>query len=188
MTDMHTAASAPGPADHEASGQAPRDGSGSAGGDTPNAPGGPETRPSARKRRLVLWQPEVWIPLALLAVFLVLWALVLARPTFLTSFDLWLRDHVQDAAHADRDGAHRWRLIKGVADLGGGVAVPGVSVHVQLPTVALGAVALIAAAARRSWRPLAAAALGYAALGLVLFLKAVGDRPGPSMAGQALTG
>jgi undecaprenyl-diphosphatase len=31
-------------------------------------------------------------------------------------------------------------------------------------------------------------AAGYAALLVVLFLKAIGDRPGPSMAGQAMSG
>ncbi|GAA1992567.1 phosphatase PAP2 family protein [Catenulispora subtropica] len=189
MTDMHTAASASGPA-------GPGDASGTVSGDAPDdtsgirsapvpAAAGPGNQPSGRRH--ALRQPEVWIPLALLGAFLMLWALVLARPTFVTSFDLALRNRVQDAAHADVDGARRWPLIKDVADLGGGVAVGGVPVRIQLAMAMLGGVALAAAALRRSWRPLAAAAAGYAALGLVLFLKAIGDRPGPSMAGQSLT-
>ncbi|NUR62638.1 MAG: phosphatase PAP2 family protein [Catenulispora sp.] len=166
MTETHMTASAPGPV----------------------APGGGTVEgPERSARRRVLRQPDVWIPLALLGVYLVLWALVLARPTFLTSFDVWVRDHVQARAHSDLDGAHRWRLIKHVADLGGGVAVPAVPVRIQLAMALLGVVALAAAAGRRDWRPLAAAAVGYATLGLVLVLKTIGNRPGPSMAGQAFT-
>lgn len=166
MTETHMAASAPGPV---ATG------------------GGTAAGPGRGARRRVLRRPDVWIPVALLGLYLVLWALVLARPTFLTSFDLWVRDHVQARTHADLDGAHRWRLVKHVADLGGSVAVPGVPVRIQLAMVLLGVVALTGAAVRRDWRPLAAAAVGYATLGLVLVLKAIGNRPGPSMAGQAFT-
>jgi membrane-associated phospholipid phosphatase len=154
--------------------------------DTAAGPGSPLREPASDRRR-ALRRPDAWIPLALLGVFLVFWALVLARPTFLTSFDLWVRDHVQSRAHADVDGAHRWPLIKAVADLAGGVTVPGVPVQIQLPMATMAVVAAIGAAVRRSWRPLAAAAVGLAALGLVLLLKAIGDRPGPSTAGQALT-
>jgi len=42
--------------------------------------------PHSRWHRLR--QPEALLPLILTGVFLVLWALVLARPTFLTSFDV----------------------------------------------------------------------------------------------------
>ncbi|OLE23267.1 MAG: hypothetical protein AUG49_16495 [Catenulispora sp. 13_1_20CM_3_70_7] len=154
--------------------------------DTAAGPGSPLGEPASGWRR-ALRRPDVWVPLALLGVFLVLWALVLARPTFLTSFDVRVRDHVQNTARSDVDGAHRWPLIKSVADLGGGVTVPGVPVQIQLPMAAMTVVSLICAAVRRNWRPLAAAAIGFAALGLVLLLKAIGDRPGPGMAGQALT-
>lgn len=130
-------------------------------------------------------QPEVLIPLILLGVFLVLWALVLARPTFLTQFDLWVRNRVQSVAHAT-DGKTHWPVFKGIADLGGGVTVHGVPFQIQVPVVAMALVGLSAAVVRRSWRPLLAMAAGYAALLVVLFLKAIGDRPGPSMAGQAL--
>ncbi|MFL6113872.1 MAG: phosphatase PAP2 family protein [Catenulispora sp.] len=154
--------------------------------DTAAGPGSPLGKPAADRRR-ALRRPTVWIPVALLGVFLVLWTLVLARPTFLTSFDAWVRDHVQSRAHADVDGAHRWRLIKTVADLAGGVTVPDVPVQIQLPMATMAVVALVCAALRRTWRPLAAAAVGFAALGLVLLLKAIGDRPGPSTAGRPLT-
>jgi undecaprenyl-diphosphatase len=111
--------------------------------------------------------------------------LVLARPTFLTSFDVWARNHIQNVSHA-AEGKHRWPLFKGIADLGGGVTVHGVPFQIQVPVVAMAVVGLAAALLRRSWRPVQAMAAGYAALLVVLFLKAVGDRPGPSMAGQAL--
>jgi undecaprenyl-diphosphatase len=166
MTDMHTAASASGPGARAAGAESGK-------------------QPSHRWR--VLRQPDVWIPLALLGVFLMLWALVLARPTFLTSLDVWVRDRVQDSAHADTDGSQRWRLVKGVADLGGGVPIHKGGMHVQVAMVMLGVVAPTAAAVRRDWRPLAAAAVGFAGLGLVLVLKAIGNRPGPSMAGQEFT-
>ncbi|MEY9888672.1 membrane-associated phospholipid phosphatase [Catenulispora sp. MAP12-49] len=148
---------------------------------------GPGTGKPAPDRRRALRQPEIRIPLILLGVFLVLWVLVLARPTFLTSFDLWARNHVQDVAHAT-DGKHRWPLFKGIADLGGGVSVHGVPFQIQVPVVALALVGLNAAAVRRSWRPVLAMTAGYAALLVVLFLKAIGNRPGPSMAGQAMSG
>jgi membrane-associated phospholipid phosphatase len=186
MTDTHRAASASGRAESGAEAGAESESESEAGfgpepaaGSEAGAELGAEPAAAAALRR-----PDVWIPLALLGVFLVLWALVLARPTFLTSFDVWVRDRVQSKAHAD---TRRWPLIKHVADLGGGVTVPEVPVQVQLPMVMLAVVALFCAAVRRSWRPLAAAAVGFAALGLVLLLKAVGDRPGPSTAGKALT-
>ncbi|MFD0631116.1 hypothetical protein ACFQ9X_05165 [Catenulispora yoronensis] len=146
MTDTHMAASASGPIE---SGAEPEDRSTP----RPAVPAG-QTGRGSRWRR-TLRRPGTWIPLALLGIYLVLWTLVLARPTFLTSFDLWVRDRVQDSAHADLDGAHRWRLIKHTADLGGSVAVPGGSGHIQLGMVLLGVVALLAAAVRRSWRPVA---------------------------------
>jgi membrane-associated phospholipid phosphatase len=151
------------------------------------APAGSDTlRPGPDWRR-ALRLPEIRIPLILLGVFLVLWVLVLARPTFLTSFDLWVRNHVQNVAHAT-EGKHRWPLIKDIADLGGGVSVQGVPFQIQVPMVALALTGLAGALIRRSWRPLLAMAAGYAALLVVLFLKAIGNRPGPSMAGQALSG
>ncbi|WP_194906979.1 phosphatase PAP2 family protein [Catenulispora rubra] len=134
-----------------------------------------------------LRQPEALIPLVLVGIFLVIWVLVLARPTFLTSFDLWARNHIQDVAHATQ-GKNRWPVFKKIADLGGGVAVQGVPFQIQVPMVAMALVGLGAALLRRSWRPVLAMAAGYAALLVVLFLKAVGDRPGPSMAGQAMSG
>lgn len=150
---------------------------------------GPAAEPGGRPPglRLRLRSPEAWIPPALIGVFLVLWILVLARPTFLTSFDVWARDHVQDRAHAT-DGNHRWPVFKAIADLGGGVTVHGVPFQIQVPMVAMAGVGLAAALLRRSWRPIWAMAAGYAALLVVLFLKAIGNRPGPSMAGQALSG
>jgi membrane-associated phospholipid phosphatase len=144
-------------------------------------PGG---EPHSRLHRLR--RPEALIPLILIGVFLVLWALVLARPTFLTSFDVWARDHVQDSAHAT-EGKHRWPLFKGIADLGGGVTVHGVPFQIQVPMVALALAGLAGALIRRSWKPILAMAAGYAALLVVLFLKAIGNRPGPSTAGQALS-
>ena len=145
-------------------------------------------RPGApRSRRDRLRQPDVLIPLALVGIFLVLWALVLTRPTFLTSFDVWARNHVQNASHAT-DGKTRWPLFRGIADLGGGVTVHGVPFQVQVPMVAMAVVGLTAALVRHSWRPVLAMAASYAALSVVLLLKAIGDRPGPSMAGQALSG
>jgi undecaprenyl-diphosphatase len=153
--------------------------------------GGPDAGPEGGKKlpdwRQTLRRPEVLTPLILVGVFLVLWVLVLARPTFLTSFDVWARNRVQGVSHAT-EGKHRWPAIKAVADLGGGVTVRGVPFQVQLPVVTMAVVALAAAAVRRTWRPLAALAAGYAALLVVLFLKAIGDRPGPSMAGQAMSG
>ena len=143
-------------------------------------PGG---RPDSRWHRLR--RPEALIPLILIGVFLVLWALVLARPTFLTSFDVWARDRVQNRAHAT-DGKHRWPLFKDIADLAGGVTVHGVPFQIQVPMVALALAGLVGALIRRSWRPLLAMAAGYAALLVVLVLKAIGNRPGPSTAGQAL--
>ncbi|MEY9925637.1 membrane-associated phospholipid phosphatase [Catenulispora sp. GP43] len=148
---------------------------------------GPDAGKQVPEWRRALRQPEIRIPLILLGVFLVLWVLVLARPTFLTSFDVWARDHVQNVAHAT-DGHHRWPVFKTIADLGGGVTVHGVPFPVQVPMAAMALVGLGAAAVRRSWRPILAMAAGYAALLVVLLLKAVGDRPGPSMAGQALSG
>jgi undecaprenyl-diphosphatase len=144
--------------------------------------GGP---PDGTRHRLR--QPDILAPLVLLGVFLALWALVLARPTFLTHFDLWVRDHVQNVAHAT-DGDHRWPAIKDIADLGGGVTVHGVPFQIQVPMVALALTGLAGALIRRSWKPVLAMAAGYAALLVVLFLKAIGDRPGPSMAGQAMSG
>jgi undecaprenyl-diphosphatase len=153
--------------------------------------GGPDTGPGAGDKipdwRQTLPRREILTPLILVGVFLVLWVLVLARPTFLTSFDVWARDRVQGTAHAT-DGRHRWPLIKDIADLGGGITVHGVPFQVQLPVATMAVVALAAAAIRRAWRPLAALAAGYGALLIVLFLKAIGDRPGPSMAGQAMSG
>lgn len=148
---------------------------------------GPAPDPAGEPRSVWrhLRHPDTLIPLILLAVFLVLWTLVLARPTFLTSFDLWARDHVQNVSHAT-DGTHRWPLVKHIADLGGGVTVHGIPFQIQVPMVAMALVGLGAAAIRRSRRPILAMAAGYAALLVVLFLKAIGDRPGPSMAGQAL--
>jgi membrane-associated phospholipid phosphatase len=148
------------------------------------------TAGSAAEQRLPGWrralrQPEIGIPAILLGVFLVLWVLVLARPTFLTSFDLWARNHIQNVSHATQ-GKNRWPLIKHIADLGGGVTVRGIPFQLQVPMVAMAAVGLGAAAVRRSWRPVLAMAAGYAGLLVVLVLKAIGDRPGPSMAGQAL--
>lgn len=137
------------------------------------------------------WEPlrrsRARIPLILLGAFLVLWVLVLARPTFLTSFDVWARDHIQNVSHAT-DGKHRWPVFKAIADLGGGVTVPGIPFQVQVPMTGLAVVGLGAAAVTRSWRPVFAMAAGYAALLVVLVLKAIGDRPGPSMAGNALSG
>jgi undecaprenyl-diphosphatase len=124
--------------------------------------------------------------LVLLAVFLVLWILVLARPTFLTSFDLWARDRVQSVSHTG--AGQRWPLFKTIADLGGGVTVAGIPFQIQVPMTAMTVVGLGAAAVRRSWRPVLAMAAGYAALLVILFLKAIGNRPGPSMAGNALSG
>ena len=138
-------------------------------------------------RRHALRQPEALIPLILVGVFLVMWVLVLARPTFLTSFDLWARNHIQNVSHATQ-GKNRWPVFKKIADLGGGVTVRGVPFQIQVPMVAMAVVGVGAALLRRSWRPVLAMAAGYAALLVVLFLKAVGDRPGPSMAGQAMSG
>lgn len=149
------------------------------------AAAGPGGQPGGRWH--VLRGPEALIPLILLGVFLVLWVLVLARPTFLTSFDLWARNHVQNVSHATQ-GKDRWPVIKKIADLGGGVTVAGVPFQVQVPMVAMALVGLSAALLRRSWRPVLAMAAGYAGLLVVLVLKAVGDRPGPSMAGQAMSG
>jgi undecaprenyl-diphosphatase len=160
----------------------------------PVEPGGarngePATGPGTGKTdwQRTLRRPEVLTPLILVGVFLVLWVLVLARPTFLTSFDVWAQDRVQGVSHAT-DGRHRWHAIKIIADLGGGVTVQGVPFQVQPPVATMAAVGLFGAAMRRSWRPLAALAAGYGALLVVLFLKALGDRPGPSMAGQAMSG
>ncbi|NUP50438.1 MAG: phosphatase PAP2 family protein [Catenulispora sp.] len=182
MTDTHMAAPAPGPVGSGAAADAA-----SGAGSSAEPDGGMGGRGTRADRWRPLRRPDVWLPLALLGIYLVLWVLVLARPNFLTSFDLWVRNHVQDRAHSDFDGAHRWPLVKDVADLGGGVAVHKVPVRVQLAMALLGVVALAAAAVRCSWRPLAAGAAGYATLGLVLVLKAAGNRPGPSMAGQAFT-
>jgi membrane-associated phospholipid phosphatase len=143
-------------------------------------PGG---EPSSRWHRLR--HPEALIPLILVGVFLILWVLVLARPTFLTSFDLWARNHVQDVSHAT-DGKTHWPVFKTIADLGGGVTVHGVPFQIQVPMVALALAGLAGALIRRSWKPLLAMTAGYAALLVVLVLKAIGNRPGPSMAGQAL--
>lgn len=150
---------------------------------------GPAAEPGGgpRSRWHRLRHPEALIPLALVGVFLVLWALVLARPTFLTSFDVWVRDRVQNSAHAT-DGKHRWPVFKTIADLGGGVTVHGVPFQVQVPMVAMTVVGLAAAALHRSRRPVLAMAAGYAALLVVLVLKAVGNRPGPSMAGRMMSG
>ena len=142
-------------------------------------------RPRGRRHRLR--HPEVLIPLILLGVFLVLWMLVLARPTFLTQFDLWARNRVQSVSHAT-DGKTHWPVFKTIADLGGGVTVHGVPFQIQVPVVAMALVGLGGALVCRSWRPILAMAAGYAALLVVLFLKAIGDRPGPSMAGQAMSG
>jgi undecaprenyl-diphosphatase len=137
--------------------------------------------------RRTLRRPDIATPLILLGVFLVLWILVLTRPTFLTSFDLWARNRVQSVSHAS-DSKTRWPLIKDIADLGGGVTVHGVPFQVQVPVVAMAVVGLAAALIRRTWQPVLAMAAGYAALLVVLFLKAIGNRPGPSMAGQAMSG
>lgn len=145
-------------------------------------PGG---QPHSRWHRLR--RPEALIPLILIGVFLVLWALVLARPTFLTSFDVWARDRVQDSAHTT-DGRHHWPVVKGIADLAGGVTVHGVPFQIQVPMVALALAGLAGALIRRSRQPIAAMAAGYAALLVVLILKAVGNRPGPSPAGRAVSG
>lgn len=150
---------------------------------------GPAAEPGGgpHSRWYRLRQPEALLPLILIGVFLALWALVLARPTFLTSFDVWARDRVQNRAHAT-DGRHRWPLVKDIADLAGGVTVHGVPFQIQVPMVALALAGLAAALIRRSWKPILAMAAGYAALLVVLILKAVGNRPGPSMAGQAMSG
>lgn len=132
-------------------------------------------------------RPDTVIPLALLGVYLALWVLVLARPTFLTSFDVWARDRLQDTAHAT-DPAYHWPVVKAVADLGGGVSLPSLPFQIQVPMVTMTVVGVGAALLRHSRRPLLALAAGYAGLLVVLVLKAVGDRPGPSAAGQALTG
>jgi undecaprenyl-diphosphatase len=118
-------------------------------------------------------RPDVVIPAALLGVFLILLALVMARPTVLTHLDGWIRDRVQSVAHSEHlpnDNRPDWPLIKHVADLGG-----------TLPAMAVTAVVAVAAALlRRSWRPLLAAAVAYAVLGgAVLTLKANVKRPGP---------
>jgi len=173
MSDTHTGASASDPAEP---GPVPADGS------RPPSAGG------SRDLRRALRQPDNLIPMVLLGVFLVLWALALTRPNFLTSFDVWVRDRVQNVSHAPDDDLTRWRWLKHLADLGGGVAVHKVPVRIQVPMVTMAVVALAAAAVKRSWRPLAAVAAGYAALGIVLLLKANGHRPGPSMAGQVLNG
>lgn len=151
----------------------------------PVAPG--PGSPNRSEAPSALRRPDLLIPLILLGVFLVLWVLVLARPTFLTSFDLWARNRVQNVAHAS-DGTKRWPLVKDIADLGGGVSVHGVPFQIQVPMVAMAVVGLAAAWLRHSWRPILAMAAGYAALLVVLVLKAIGDRPGPSMAGQAMSG
>lgn len=137
--------------------------------------------------RRALRRPDMLAPLILVGVFLVLWALVLARPTFLTSFDVWARNRVQDVSHAT-DGRTRWPLIKDIADLGGGVTVHGVPFQVQVPMVAMALVGVTAALVRRNRRPVLATAAGYAALLVVWFLKAIGNRPGPSTAGRAISG
>ena len=150
---------------------------------------GPETEPGGQphNRWHRLRHPEALIPLILVGMYVVLWGLVLARPTFLTSFDLWARDHVQNVSHAT-DGKTHWPVFKAIADLGGGITVHGVPFQIQVPMVVMAVVGLAAALLRRSWRLVLAMAAGYAALLVVLFLKAVGDRPGPSMAGQAMSG
>src|SRR4051794_41722243 len=104
MTDTHRAASASGRAESGAeAGSEAGFGPEPAAGSEAGAELGAEPAAAAALRR-----PDVWIPLALLGVFLVLWALVLARPTFLTSFDVWVRDRVQSKAHAD---TRHWPLI-----------------------------------------------------------------------------
>lgn len=193
MTDAQTAATGSGSGEPRtlgevapAAGSTPRTGSGSGTG-TATATGTGKLLSQRPDWRRTLRRPDILAPTVLVGVFLILWALVLARPTFLTSFDVWARNRVQDVSHAT-DGTGHWPLIKDIADLGGGVTVPGVPFQVQVPMVAMALVGLTAALVRRSSRPLLAIAAGYAALLVVWFLKAVGNRPGPSMAGQALSG
>jgi len=135
----------------------------------------------------VLRRHDVLIPAVLIGVYLILWALVLTRPNFLTSFDSWVRDRVQSAARTSGHKPH-WPLIKSFSGLAGGVAIHKVPQRIQLPIAALALVALGTAIARRSWRPFLAAAFGLGALAFVLILKANGHRPGPGMKGKALHG
>lgn len=181
MTDAQIAASASGSGEPGIPGEAaPAAGSG------PRTGGGSgKLLPQRPDWRRALRRPDVLAPSVLVGVFLILWALVLARPTFLTSFDVAVRNRVQNVSHAG-DGTEHWPLIKGIADLGGGVTVRGVPFQVQVPMLAMALVGLSAALVRRDRRPVLATAAGYAALLVVWFLKAIGNRPGPSMAGQAL--
>jgi membrane-associated phospholipid phosphatase len=134
----------------------------------------PQPTRSAPDREPSRWRrPDVVIPAVLLAVFLVLLALVMARPTVLTHADSWIRDRVQSAAHSEHlstDDRPDWPFIKHIADLGS-----------TLPAIPVMAVVAVAAALlRRSWRPLLAAGVAYAVLGgVVLTLKANVRRPGP---------
>ena len=122
-------------------------------------------------RQARFWRrPDVLVPAILVGVFLVLLALVLARPDVMTHADAWIRDRVQSVSHSPDDDRPHWPLIKHVADLGG--TVPAIPV--------MAVAALAAALLRRSWRPLLAAAFAYAVLGgVVLTLKANLKRPGP---------
>jgi membrane-associated phospholipid phosphatase len=130
-------------------------------------------RSAARSGRPTWRRPDVVGPAVLLAIFLALLALVLARPTALTHADSWVRDRVQSVSkseHFGDDGRPNWPLLQRIADLGG-----------TLPALPVLAVATFAATVlRRSWRPLAAAGFAYAVLGgAVLTLKANVKRPGP---------
>ena len=146
------------------------------------------TPPRARDWRRVLRRTDVLVPTILIGVFLILWALVLTRPNFLTSFDSWMRDRVQSVSRSPDDDKPHWPLIKNFSDLAGGVAIHKVPVRIQLPIATLAVVTLAAAVARWSWRPFLAAGFGGVALAFVLMLKANGHRPGPGMAGKVLHG